>query len=175
MEHLQRLEGNLCLDDQHDNDASLVAKPTAVKLLMRDRPEVRHWTGPANINGEDREIYSGLERLHYHVVVLTWRSVQCDWNSTDRMAVSQPNAGSAMSTRNGYPTVQWKIIRDMMTRGGEFDICPKPNQEWYTTVDQAHGVEAARRRMFLKAFADVEAKRIAVEWESKCSLLKFES
>jgi len=166
VERLQRLEGKSWLQNREINAASPSLNGTASKSVMKDGPNVWHWTGPANINGEDRKVYSGLERLHYHVVVLNWRSVKCDWDPNDRTAVSQPNAGSSVPTRGDSPTIPQAIPerRQMMTRDRDLS---EADYAWGTTLGQANGVD-------LKTLANAEARRLEVLWEAEGSLLKID-
>ena len=48
-------------------------KPTKTRFEFKGDPEVYHWSGPANIAGQNYAPYSGKSSLNYQVITLTWR------------------------------------------------------------------------------------------------------
>nr|POE47170.1 hypothetical protein CFP56_00502 [Quercus suber] len=49
---------------------------TAVRFVCKTTPTMDTWTGPTNINKEDREIFQGLDRLVYVTRTITWTNIR---------------------------------------------------------------------------------------------------
>nr|POE74671.1 hypothetical protein CFP56_37202 [Quercus suber] len=71
VQRLVLLEGNPKLVEPTNRECQ-----TAAKFVCNTTPTMDTWTGPTDINQEDRAIFRGLDRLVYISKTITWTNVQ---------------------------------------------------------------------------------------------------
>lgn len=155
----------------------------ATQLKLVDKPEVWHWTGPPDINDHIDDAHRGMAKLDYHVVVLTWKAVPAGTLEDGQPGVNPSKMDylahlQFMRLRRGPPPPRMitHTVRLHLLQGGwqkrQFpfgNYIVRKNE-----MENAERMEQVRRMQFLKAFANIEARRLAEDWKGKDSLLKFE-
>lgn len=171
IERLRRLEGT----PRQAADSASDGNVQASKLVMKDAPQIWHWTGPARLHDKEYEPYRGLDKLRYHVTVLAWRSIKLPplercpaaTSSTARSVI--PSLPVQDRLRPGETTAH--AMRRARLKMPRLD---KENDVRKRAADQATAAEEARRQVFERAIGDIEVKRLLEQWAANGSLLKFE-
>ena len=128
-------------------------------------------------------MYEGSKSLRYHVVVLTWRVVECELAEDDADYVQEPSyLGFHPLPRKG--TLRSSMLRhyygdgeelfDQPHRGVQMPWSVMERRVWKQMIVQADGVESTREDTFHQALADMEANRQNAELAKTGSLLRVE-
>ena len=153
------------------------------QLQVRDAPSAWHWTGPSQLGGMTHRIYRDMDKLNYHVVVLTWLPV--------RIPVAEGDEGCGDNTlENGPPMTDWTpfgtvprlmapyrrpfgSIRHMPRRWKSFVSLPQFVAVQSQSFRQAAAVQDGWADRFERWNGDMLTKELEEKWRAENSLLKL--
>lgn len=150
-------------------------------MKVIDKPDVWQWTGPADINDHVDEAHQGMDKLDYHVMVLTWKAVPAVPNGDGQASIAPARTDyiehlqSRGFRRRPQPTNITTVRLHLLQGGWRRRQYPFGNHlVRKDDMENAEKTEERRRMQFLKAFADEEAMNLQEQWKAEDSLLTFE-
>lgn len=175
VDRISRLEGSPL---QLPSDRSL-----ATQFKVVDKPGVWHWTGRPDINDHVDEAHQGMDKLDYHVMILTWKAVPAALPkpAPPSQPLSETDFWAHVQARGlrrapAPPRMMTHTVRLHLLQGGwqrrqfPFGNYIVRKEE----MEMAERMEKTRRLRFYRAFADIEARKFEEKWRTENSLLKFD-